>query len=105
MTDTGAAVGRRRRSFSLVRVAAAILVLLLALFASYALWTAYENTLTTAALDQGTSTNGKPSPQGELSPTAARTLKAYGGRAVWTDATTVESTVTLGGLLFQSRFR
>src|SRR5207302_1604391 len=81
----------------LVRVVATILVLLLA---TYALWTVYENTLTPAALDQG-AVNTKPSPQGVLSPTAARALKAYGGEAVWKNATTVESTVTVGGLLFQ----
>src|SRR5207237_3581628 len=64
-------------------------------------WTVYENTLTAAALDQGAPKNTKPSARGELSPTAARAVKAYGGEAVWKDATTVESTVTVGGLLFQ----
>jgi hypothetical protein len=82
----------------LVRVVATILVILVA---SYALWTGYENTLTAAALNQGPSTNTKPSPPGELSPTAARALKAYGGQARWKGAKTVESTVTVGGLLFQ----
>jgi len=33
--------------------------------------------------------------------TAARALQAYGGEAVWKDAVTVESRVTVGGLLFQ----
>src|SRR5207244_7897676 len=75
--------------------------ILIILLASYALWTGYENTLTPAALDKGSSTNAKPSPRGELSPTAARALKAYGGEALWKNATTVESTVTVGGLLFQ----
>ena len=84
-----------------VRVGAAILVVLLALLVSYGLWTVFENTLTPAALDQGSWTNTKPSPRGELSPTAARALAAYGGQAVWKAATTVESTVTVGGLLFQ----
>ena len=74
---------------------------LLALIASYSLWALYENTLTPAALDQGPPTSAKPSPPGDLSPTAARALKAYGGEGVWKDATTVESTVTVGGLLFQ----
>ncbi len=101
MTDRDTAVPRRRRSFRLVRVVAAILVFLLTLFVSYALWTAYENTLTPAAQDQGPSTNTKPSPRGELSPTATRAVKAYGGETVWRDATAVESTVTVGGLLFQ----
>jgi hypothetical protein len=76
-------------------------VFLLAMLVSYALWTVYENTLTPAAVDQGPSMNMSPSPRGELSPTAARALKAYGGEAVWKDATAVESTVTVGGLLFQ----
>ena len=96
---TSAKLARRRRSFRLVRVVAVILVFLLALLVSYGLWTVYENTLTTAALNQGPSTNTKPAQ--ELSPTAARALKAYGGEAVWRDATVVESTVTVGGLLFQ----
>ena len=85
----------------LIRVVAAMLAVLLAVLVSYALWTVYENTLTAAALDEGSTTNTKPSPRGELSPTAARALKAYGGAAVWRDATQVQSTVTVGGLLFQ----
>ena len=100
MADTDATVPRRRRSFRPLKVVAAILVFLLALLVSYGLWTVYENTLTTAALDQGLATNTKPA-QGELSPTATRALKAYGGEAVWRNATAVESTVTVGGLLFQ----
>ena len=76
-------------------------MLLLALVAGYALLTVYENTLAPAALDQGPSTNTKPSPPGELSLTATRAVKAYGGAAVWRDATVIESTVTVGGLLFQ----
>ena len=91
---------RRRRS-ALVRGLAGFLLILLALLVTYALWTVYENTLTPAALDQGPSTNTKPSAGGEVSPTAARALKAYGGEAVWKAATTVQSTVTVGGLLFQ----
>jgi len=94
----GTTVPDRRRGYRLVRAVAAILVVLLVILVSYALWTVYENTLTAAAVDQGAS---KPSPRGELSPTAARAVKAYGGEAVWRDATTVESTVTVGGLLFQ----
>jgi hypothetical protein len=82
-------------------VVAAILLVLLALVVSYGLWTVYENTFTPAALDQGSSINTKPSPRGELSPTAARASAAYGGQAVWKAATTIESTVTVGGLLFQ----
>ncbi len=36
-----------------VRVGAAVVVLLLVLLVSYALWTVYENTLTPAALRHG----------------------------------------------------
>jgi len=75
-------------------------VVLLALLAGFGLWTAYENTLTPAALN-GSTTNAKPSPKGVLSPTAARALKAYGGDAIWKSATSIESKVTVGGLLFQ----
>ncbi len=101
MVDTDPTGPRRGRSFRLVRAVAAILVLALALLVGYGLWTVYENTFTTAAFDDGPSTNTKPSLPGELSPTATRALKAYGGAAVWRDATTIESTVTVGGLLFQ----
>ena len=65
------------------------------------MWAAYENLLTPAALGEGGSTNAKPTSRGELSPTAARALKAYGGAAVWHAATVVDSTVTVGGVLFQ----
>lgn len=78
-----------------------IVTLLLALLVSYAAWTVYENTLTPAAVGQGSANNTKPSSPGDLSPTAARALKAYGGEAAWKTATAVESTVTVGGLLFQ----
>ena len=91
----------RRRGSRLVGVVAAILGLLLALLASYGLWTVYENTLTRAAVDHGSPINTKHSPMGELSPTATRALRAYGGEVVWNAATTVESSVTVGGLLFQ----
>ena len=83
------------------RVVAAILVVLLALVVSYGAWTVYENMLTAAAVDEGSPTSTTPSSPGDLSPTAARALEAYGGQAVWKSATTVESTVTVGGLLFQ----
>lgn len=104
MTETSTTIPRRRRRSRLVQVAAAILVVLLALLVSAGLWTAYENTLTPAALatgDRGPVPNTTSSPVGALSPTAARALKAYGGEAAWRDATAVESTVTVGGLLFQ----
>jgi hypothetical protein len=85
----------------LVRVVATIVVLGLALLVSYGLWTVYENTVTPAAVDLASPINTKASSPGDLSPTAARALKAYGGEAVWKGATTAESTVTVGGLLFQ----
>ena len=101
MPDAVTTTPRRRRRSRLVRVLAAILVLVLALLLSYALWTVYENTLTTAALDEGPPITATTSGASALSTTAARALKAYGGEAVWKDAVTVESTVTVGGLLFQ----
>jgi len=101
MTDTGATVPRKRRRSRLFRAVAAVLVLLLALLVSYAIWTVYENTLTPAAVDQGAAMNMSPSPRDELSETAARALNAYGGEGVWKAATSIESTVTVGGLLFQ----
>jgi hypothetical protein len=101
MTSADTTVPLRRRRFTLVRVVAAILAFVLALLVSYALWPVYENTLTPAALDQGSPINTKPSSPGDLSPTAARALAAYGGQAAWKATTMVESTVTVGGLLFQ----
>jgi hypothetical protein len=101
MADSVTTRPRRRRRSRLVKVLAAILVLLVALPLSYALWTLYENTLTPAALDEGPTIGARQSPVIALSATAARALKAYGGDAVWKDAVRVESTVTVGGLLFQ----
>ncbi|TMD32775.1 MAG: hypothetical protein E6I95_10210 [Chloroflexi bacterium] len=100
MTDRHRTVLLKRRRSTRIRAVAAILAVLLALLVGYGLWTVYENTLTPAAM-QGSQTNTKPSSPGELSPTAARALKAYGGEAVWKTATTVESTIIVGGLLFQ----
>jgi hypothetical protein len=94
------AAGRKRKS-RIARAVAAVSVSLLVLIVTFALWTVYENTLTPAAQDQRSSGKTKPSPRGELSATAARALKAYGGEAAWTDASAVDSTVTVGGLLFQ----
>jgi hypothetical protein len=71
------------------------------MLASYAFLTVYENTFTRAALNHGSPINSKPLSRGDLSPTATRALKAYGGEGVWKAATAVESTVTVGGLLFQ----
>src|SRR5712692_350327 len=101
MTDTDATAPRIKRRSRPSRAVAAILVLLLALLVSFATWTVYENTLTSAAVGQGASMNLSPSPRGELSPTAARALQAYGGAVAWKTATSVDSTVTVGGLLFQ----
>jgi hypothetical protein len=86
------------------RVVALILgMLLLASLVGYSTWTVYENALTPAALDQGSTTNTKPSAPGELSPTAARAVAAYGGEAVWKDSNEVDSTVTVGDFCFSSR--
>ena len=63
------------------------------LLASALLWTAYENTLTPAS----------PVGAGGGSDTAARALRAYGGQAAWRNAHAIESTVTVGGLLFQAK--
>jgi len=81
------------------RVAVVFALVVLALVISGGLWTAYENTLSPAALDRSPPI-GRTS-AGPLSPTAARALKAYGGAAVWQAAVSVDSTVTVGGLLFQ----
>ena len=83
-----------------MRAAAAVLALLLASLVGCAAWTVYENTFTPAALATGPALNAPRTPAG-LSPTAARALKAYGGEAAWGHAARVESTVTVGGLLFQ----
>ena len=101
MTEADTQGPRKRRRSRPVKMVTALLVLLLALLVSYAVWTVYANTLTPAALDQGASMNTQPSPPGALSPTAVRALKAYGGEAIWKDAISVDSTVTVGGLLFQ----
>ena len=50
MPETGAMVPRRRPSSRLFKVVAGIVVFLLVLIVSYAVWTVYENTLTPAAL-------------------------------------------------------
>ena len=76
MADAVTTTPRRRRRSRLVRVLAAILVLVLALLLSYALWTVYENTLTTAALDEGPPVTATTSGASALSTTAARALKA-----------------------------
>src|SRR3989442_7012673 len=100
MTGTSKTVPRKRRRSALLRVVSGIVVVLLALVVSYTVWTVYENTLTPAALNQGPPINTKASSRGELSPTAARALKAYGGEAVWKDATPPASTMHLRGTSF-----
>src|SRR5947207_15732090 len=90
----------RRR---LVRVVAAIVAIVLALLGILALWTLYENTFTAAALGRSGSGNARPSVPGQLSPTAARALEAYGGEVVWRGAHPVQATVTVGGLLFHQK--
>src|SRR5712691_8358814 len=87
----------------LVRVVAAIVAIVLALLGVIALWTVYENTLTVAALGLSGSGSARPSVPGQLSPTAARALEAYGGEVVWRGAHTVQATATVGGLLFQQK--
>ena len=101
VTDADTNGPHKKRRSRLATAVAAVLAVLLALLVSCAVWTAYANTLTPAAVDQGPSTNPQPSPPGVLSPTAARALKAYGGEALWRNAISVDSTVTVGGLLFQ----
>src|SRR5207249_7894723 len=67
------------------------------------LWTLYENAFTPAATEGASTLNSQPTPAGNLSPTAARALKAYGGEELWKNASTVESTATVGGGLFQAK--
>ena len=101
MTDMPTTAPYKRGNSTLVGVVAGLLAFLLAVLVSYALWTVYENTFTPAAMSQGSTINPKPLSRDDLSSTAARALKAYGGEAVWKAATAVESTVTVGGFLFQ----
>src|SRR5207248_342594 len=101
VTGPKAVVPPKRRKSKLTVAGSAALALLLVVLAGYGLWTVYENTLTPAAVDHGSATDSSPSPAGELSATAARALVAYGGEAVWKNATSIDSRVTVGGLLFQ----
>jgi hypothetical protein len=103
MTEIHTTIPRRRLALSRIELVRAILLLLLALLVLCTALTYYENTFTPAARDQSSSTNTEPTPAGKLSPTAARALEAYGGEAVWKNATTVETTLTVGGLLFQTK--
>jgi hypothetical protein len=80
----------------LVRVIALLVVALIVVLVAY---TYYENAYTPAAIEPASSSG--PSAAGQLSATAMRALQAYGGETVWKNASTVESTVTVGGLLFQ----
>src|SRR5579859_6638815 len=87
----------------LARVVVASVAILLVLLGVLALWTVYENTLTAAALGLSGSGNPRPSVPGQLSPTAARALEAYGGEVLWKSAHSVEASVTVGGPLFQQK--
>jgi len=83
---------------ALIRAIGLLVVVVIVVLAGYIY---YENTYTPAAIDQAGTLNSTPTPAGQLSPTAARALQAYGGETVWKNASIVESTVTVGGLLFQ----
>src|SRR5438445_10593931 len=93
----GTTVPPRRRDSRLARAVAPILILLLAMLVSYALWTVYENTLTAAAMHEGGPKNTKPSARGRVSPTAAQADDAHGREAACEDAAPVGSTVPEGG--------
>jgi hypothetical protein len=84
--------------FNLMGVIAFLVVALVVVLVGYIF---YENAYTPAAIDQAASINSAPTAAGQLSATAARALQAFGGETVWKNASTVESTVTVGGLLFQ----
>lgn len=81
----------------------ATLGVLFVLLGTYGGWAVYENALSPAAVGLSQSTNSRTTASGELSPTAALALKAYGGEAKWKSARTVLSTVTVGGLLFDQK--
>src|SRR5436190_23768170 len=83
---------------AIVRVIVGVVVALVLIVIGY---TYYENTFTPAAIPSASSLNRPAVAPGQLSPTAMRALQAYGGETVWKNATRVESTVTVGGLLFQ----
>jgi hypothetical protein len=83
---------------NLMRVIALLVVALIVVLVAY---TYYENAYTPAAIEQASTVNGVPTPAGQLSATATRALQAFGGETVWKNASTVESTVSVGGLLFQ----
>jgi len=83
-------------------IVGAILALSAALVVVVGLWIVYANTLTPAAIQPASPVNAAPT-AGNLSATAARTLQAYGGDDVWKNATTVQTTVTVGGVLFQAK--
>ena len=74
-------------------------LVILAVPISYGFWTYYENTSGSCAVDVVPDGVATPS-GGTLSRTASRAIAAYGGDSIWRHATTVESTVTIGGALF-----
>jgi hypothetical protein len=80
---------------------------ILAIPFAYGSWTYYENRVGPCSVEmapasavQSTVVTGATSSTNTLSPTASRALAVYGGETVWQRATRIESTVTLGGLLF-----
>src|SRR5713226_714156 len=78
-----------------------IAILVVALIVGLVAYTYYENAYTPAAIEPASTINSVPTPAGQLSATATRAVQAYGGETVWKNASTVESSVTVGGLLFQ----
>ena len=94
------------------RVKIVFALLVAAVLIAFGAWTALENTIgpcsvATASPAAEPLTSARPAPLATdaLSPTAARALAAYGGAAVWQHATTIESTVTIGGALFRVKGR
>jgi hypothetical protein len=91
------------RRVTLRQIIGGVFALLGVLVVVIVAWIFYENAFTPAAGAQGSTVNTQPTPAGSLSPTAARALQAYGGEAVWKNASTIETTVTVGGVLFQAK--
>jgi hypothetical protein len=94
------------------RLTILLLVIVLAVPLAYGSWTVYENSIgpcsvsaVPASAAQAGAAPAAGSSSNALSPTAARALTAYGGETVWQHATSIDSTVTLGGLLFSIKGR
>jgi len=88
---------------ALRQIIGGVLALLGILVVVIVVWIFYENTFTPAAGEQVATVNSQQTPVGSLSPTAARALQAYGGEAAWNNASTIETTVTVSGVLFQAK--